>query len=256
MCNFIFQFYFQSFQTTGKISKFIFILKTLVTKLEQVRKKFREFFLFSIGCFAFFQDRNAFFRVDTAINQEIFFFFPFPGMFSGFSDDRVSPSARINFSNGESGYNFVRTKPQKPNAMKTIAKTLITAITLLFAMQVIAAPINEVPMPSKEKIQYAVKINTSQIHTGVIDLNLFVMMTDENGKLVAPVQTVRPGLSTYYFHESGSVKGTRVARMTYDPTGPSYIIFYCAPDSKTGKFVPGATYLFNLTPSINAPKPK
>jgi hypothetical protein len=42
--------------------------------------------------------------------------------------------------------------------------------------------------------------------------------------------------------------------MIYDSMGPSTIPFYCAPDSKTGKFLNGATYLFNLYPTTNPPK--
>ena len=107
--------------------------------------------------------------------------------------------------------------------MKTIAKTLIAAIALLFAMQINAAPINGGPISSTNEIQYSVKINSTQIHSGSFNLNLFVMITDEHGRLVAPVQAVRPGLSTYHFSEFGPVIGTRVARLIYDPIGPTEI---------------------------------
>jgi hypothetical protein len=138
--------------------------------------------------------------------------------------------------------------------MKTIAKTLIAAIALLFAMQINAAPINGGPISSTNEIQYSVKINSTQIHSGSFNLNLFVMITDEHGRLVAPVQAVRPGLSTYHFSEFGPVIGTRVARLIYDPIGPTDLPFYCAPDVKTGKFINGTTYLFNLYPTTNPPK--
>jgi len=137
--------------------------------------------------------------------------------------------------------------------MKTIAKTLIAAITLLFAMHVNAASINRETLSSGSQIKYEVKINSTQIRPGAVNLNLFVMMTDEHGKVVAPVQAVRPGLSTYYFYETGPLMGTRVASMIYDPMGPSSLPFYCAPDARTGKFLNGATYLFNLYPTINPP---
>ncbi|HZX62276.1 MAG TPA: hypothetical protein VFE66_03605 [Bacteroidales bacterium] len=39
--------------------------------------------------------------------------------------------------------------------------------------------------------------------------------------------------------------------MIYDPMGPSILPFYCAPDSKTGKFLNEATYLFNLYSTTN-----
>ena len=42
------------------------------------------------------------------------------------------------------------------------------------------------------------------------------MMTDEHGRLVVPVQAVRPGLSTYYFYEFGPVLGMRIASNSRD----------------------------------------
>ena len=138
--------------------------------------------------------------------------------------------------------------------MKTIAKTLIAAIALLFAMQIAAAPINGGKIVSVNEVQYAVRIHASQIHSGNISPNFFVMITDGRGKLVAPVQAVRPGLSTYYFSEIGPVSGTRTATMIYDPMGPGVLQFYCAPDSKTGLFKNGVTYSFDLYPTTNPPK--
>ncbi len=139
--------------------------------------------------------------------------------------------------------------------MKTIAKILIATAVLLFAAQINAFSANwGGPRPTVNHIQYAVVINASQLLPGAGNLNLFVMVTDEHGKQIAPVQPFRPGISTYYFNELGPVIGTRVASMVLNQIEPATVHFYCAPDSRTGKFVNGATYFFNLVPTIKPPK--
>jgi hypothetical protein len=136
--------------------------------------------------------------------------------------------------------------------MKTIAKILIAVIVLLFSFETYAS--DRSSSSTTPQINYVVTIHANQIHSGASNLALFVLLTDEKGGLVAPVQAVRPGLSTYTFNENGPVKGTRIARMIYDPISPSSLPFYCAPDSKTGSFQNGGTYLFNLYPTTNPPK--
>ncbi|MCX6245040.1 MAG: hypothetical protein NTU98_10085 [Bacteroidetes bacterium] len=137
--------------------------------------------------------------------------------------------------------------------MKTIAKTLIAVIALLFSFEISASAASN-NSSTTPQINYVVNIHANQLHSGASTLDLFVVLTDENGRLVAPVQVVRPGLSTYTFNEIGPFKGTRIARMIYDPISPSSLPFYCAPDSKTGSFQNGGTYLFNLYPTTNPPK--
>jgi len=138
--------------------------------------------------------------------------------------------------------------------MKTIAKILTATAVLLLATQVNAFSINNREKPSSwNHIQYAVNINTSQLNPGS-NLSLFVMVTDEHGKKIAPVQAFRPGVTVYYFNEYGPVLGTRVASMVLNPIEPASALFYCLPDSRTGKFVNGETYLFNLTPSTKPTK--
>jgi hypothetical protein len=168
---------------------------------------------------------------------------------TGFFQNEGCSSARINFLNGRTGYNFVHTKPQKTNAMKTIAKTLIAISILMISLQVIAAN-NQV---GTGQVHYKVQIHNPKdilFNSG----NIYVAITYERGILVAPVQAVRPGLSTYDFNESGPKTGTRTASLIYNPLGTSTLIFSCAPDSKTGIFKNGVTYLFNLYPTINPPE--
>jgi hypothetical protein len=144
-------------------------------------------------------------------------------------------------------------KTQKTNAMKTIVKILIAVIALFFISETHAADRSGYASTTPQ-ISYVVNINATQLHSGFTTLALFVLITDESGRLVAPVQVVRPGLSIYSFNEIGPVKGTRVAHMIYEPINPSSLPFYCAPDSKTGSFQNGGSYLFNLYPTTNPPQ--
>ncbi len=137
--------------------------------------------------------------------------------------------------------------------MKTMTKILTATAVLLLATQVNAFSINRENLSTGNHIRYAVNINTDQINPFAGKLSLFVMVTDEHGKQVAPVQAFRPGISVYYFNEPGPVIGTRVASMICNPIGPASLPFYCAPDSRTGKFVNGGTYIFNLTPTTKPP---
>ena len=107
------------------------------------------------------------------------------------------------------------------------------------------------------------QIGTGQVHYNVQihmpkdmpfnAMNIYVAMTDERGILVAPVQAVHPGLSTYTFNEFGPKLGTRTASLIFDPLGTSTLSLYCLPDSQTGFFKNGVTYLFNLYPTTNPP---
>jgi hypothetical protein len=132
--------------------------------------------------------------------------------------------------------------------MKTIAKTLVAVGILMLSLQMIAA--NGGNPTAQTSITYVVKINIPHPHIGGnYNLVLYVAMTDANGKPIAPAQRFIPGVFTYVFYEKGPYVGTRVAHLVNDPIVPTNIPFYCAPDSQTGKFLPGNSYLFNLTPT-------
>jgi hypothetical protein len=199
--------------------------------------------------FAFFQENLNFYKWSPQKIKTPGMVCHFLRVFSGFSAERISSSAGINFRNGRIGYNFVRTKPQKTNAMKTIAKILVAISILMISLQVIAAN-NQVGIG---QVHYKVQIHLPK-DLPLQTMNIFVAMTDERGILIAPVQAVRPGLSTYDFNEFGPKTGTRTASLIYNPLGTSTFLFYCAPDSKTGIFKNGVTYLFNLYPTINPPE--
>lgn len=105
---------------------------------------------------------------------------------------------------------------------------------------------NNVPEELKaRKVTYVVRIEnigkSVSLHT-----HYLVMMTDETGRQIAPAQPFRPGVWDYTFYEGGSVRGTRVARMIQTPRVPNSPEFI--PDSKTGIFYGGASYLFTIKP--------
>ena len=124
--------------------------------------------------------------------------------------------------------------------MKTIAKTLVAISIMMISLQVIAA--NQV---GTGQVQYKVQIHLPKDFP-VDATNIYVAMTDERGMLVAPVQALHPGLSNYTFNEFGPVRGTRTASLIINPLGMSDFTIYCAPESETGIFKNGATYLFDL----------
>ena len=125
--------------------------------------------------------------------------------------------------------------------MKTIAKTLVAISILMISLQVIAAN-NQF---STGQVHYKVQIHLPK-DIPFNSMNIYVAMTDERGILVAPVQVVRPGLSTYDFNESGPKFGTRTASLIFDPIGNPTPPYYCTPVSQTGAFKIGVTYLFDL----------
>jgi hypothetical protein len=168
------------------------------------------------------------------------FIFQFPGYCFGFSDGQVALSAKINFSGAGNGYNFARTKPKKPNVMKTIAKSLIAISILMISFQVIAGG-NQTTLA---KIHYKVQIHLPRI-SPFYTRNLFVVMTDANNKLVAPAELLRYEKLSYDFYEAPSVKGTRKAQLVYSD-GTTARLFNSAPDVQNGSFILGGNYIFNL----------
>jgi hypothetical protein len=86
-----------------------------------------------------------------------------------------------------------------------------------------------------------------------------VQVTDEKGRLVAPVQRFEPGVARYNFHEQGLMRGKlRIAnliRVTY----PNHFVcvnddLYTVPAVKEGPFLVGHTYSFDLYPVMVVPK--
>ena len=124
--------------------------------------------------------------------------------------------------------------------MKTIVKTLVAISILMISLQVIAGG-NQTSMA---KIHYKVQIHLPRV-SPFYTRNIFVVMTDENNKMVAPVELLRYGKVSYDFYESPSVKGTRKAQLVYSD-GTTSRLFNSTPDVQTGSFILGGEYMFNL----------
>jgi hypothetical protein len=137
-------------------------------------------------------------------------------------------------------------KPKSQTTMKTIAKTLIAFGILFITLQ---GSVSMGGPPGGPQVAYAVNI-VPQTRVNNFNLLLYVGVTDETGRLVAPAQRFKLGTWTYYFYENGPVTGTRVAHLVNDPVVPTNLLFNCAPATLSGKFLPGDTYFFTLYPTV------
>lgn len=84
-----------------------------------------------------------------------------------------------------------------------------------------------------------------------------VEILDGRGRLVAPPQTYRPGVSKYDFYERGPVTGVRIAVLVLAPSHSHFICdreLFTTPVILSGKFLPGQTYRYDLFPQTQAPK--
>ena len=97
-------------------------------------------------------------------------------------------------------------------------------------------------------IHYQVSVHSFRATDKICEL--FVVMSDQNGNIVAPVQNYNPSMITYHFYEMGPLKGTRIASLTDNPGFGSFCPVTPPPDSKTGAFEGGKTYFYSLNPSL------
>lgn len=125
----------------------------------------------------------------------------------------------------------------------SLALIFSAGVNNIFALQGLK---KDIPVERKAKmVAYVVRI-TQLNYIQNLGGHFLVMMTDETGRLVAPAQTFRPGVSDYTFFEGGTVRGTRVAKMVRLPiTLKSANI---PSTSKTRIFYGGACYMFIIDP--------
>ena len=80
-----------------------------------------------------------------------------------------------------------------------------------------------------------------------------VQVTDEKGRLVAPVKRYEPGVTKYNFHEQGLVRGRlRIANLVRAEYPNHFVCvndLITAPAVKEGPFLMGHTYSFDLYPA-------
>ena len=139
--------------------------------------------------------------------------------------------------------------------MKTIKYFSVLSLVLIFAgvsaVYATIKPTSNSGKLIKKTISYEVRVH---LDDGAALCNKYlVQVTDENGNLVAPAKLFIPGTSRYVFIEtvSSPVK-TRIASMVLwngDLEGCE-INLITEKDIKTGQFLPGHTYSFNLYPVV------
>jgi hypothetical protein len=123
--------------------------------------------------------------------------------------------------------------------MKTIAKTLVAISILLLSFQAYSAG----NLNTVQSVHYKVNIHLAKI-PHFDPKNVYVVMSDGKAP-IAPPQLFRANTLTYEFSEKGTVTGTRVAQLIYND-GTSIGMFGSSVDVKTGRFIAGNTYEFDI----------
>lgn len=101
-------------------------------------------------------------------------------------------------------------------------------------------------IPSAKPIIYEVQIDNSVAFMNLTG-NYVILVTDGNGRPVAPPQRFVPKTFTYYFQESaGIVTGKRIATMILEssPASPHGVVI--KPSILNGPFMQGMTYIFRI----------
>ncbi|HNY01264.1 MAG TPA: hypothetical protein PKG48_01690 [Bacteroidales bacterium] len=135
--------------------------------------------------------------------------------------------------------------------MKTTKTMFALSLALMFfagtAILNAQIPLKKVfpsePKAKPKMVCYTVRIDPANlVLTG--ENHFLIMMTDQNGRSVAPARNFVAGTLDYTFYEPGPVRGTRVARMVKLPfsAGSGAI----PPTSKSGYFYPETCYLFEI----------
>ena len=136
-------------------------------------------------------------------------------------------------------------------------KTFITKLSLLTLVIFLAStsfsyskkdPLRTSSGNNSAGITYIVDIDDSD--AGYNCYTYIVSVKDEDGNYVDGSIIYTPGISTYVFHESGPVSGTRTAYLERIESNHSCnSIYYTQPDQIKTNFRNGRSYMFVLHPS-------
>jgi hypothetical protein len=102
-------------------------------------------------------------------------------------------------------------------------------------------------------INYKVEIRTGDQEFSTCQL--IVAVADQDGHFVLPPQAYRPGITTYFFKETGPVTGTRTAVLMAAPVPDAVCPVNRPSDARTGTFQPDKTYLFIINTTNSIPSP-
>ena len=136
--------------------------------------------------------------------------------------------------------------------MKTIAKILIAISVMMISFSSFAKKGGDNNSVSALAITYKVIVHMPDATPSVLR-GVFVVITDETGRLVAPAQLLLPGKTEYQFAENGPVKGIRIAKLS-NGLRPHADAWISNEDIKAGLFRNGASYLFNIYISLPVPE--
>jgi hypothetical protein len=153
-----------------------------------------------------------------------------------------------------------KVKTLKPKAMKTTKFFSVLSLALIFAGINTSYAFRSLTDIPKEfhtaSVSYDVYVHLVA-DNGICNVYL-VQVSDEKGRLVAPVQIYEPGVTKYNFHEQGLIRGKlRIAKLVR-ATYPEHFVcvneLYTSPAVKEGPFLMGQTYSFDLYPVMTIQK--
>ena len=132
---------------------------------------------------------------------------------------------------------------------------IFSLVLILSGMVTVSASaINESSVPSFSQVPpvtYVVNIAQGNNPEG-FSCTYYVVIVDERGHRVAPAELFRYGVWSYTFKEYGKVSGSRTALMVKDPMMLCPKTYIFAPQTITGPFGIGKTFIFNLSPGQGA----
>lgn len=149
-------------------------------------------------------------------------------------------------------FSFVITSCQKDNIGPSMAGNKGTPVKAVLAKPLESSASNQ---NGYTKTRYEVVVHLS--HEVTVCNSYLVELKDETGRLIGPSQKFIPGINVYNFFEMVSATGTRIARLIPDPDIDRLVCLnelFTAPVIKTGKFIEGGSYTFDLYPQTTPRK--
>ena len=137
--------------------------------------------------------------------------------------------------------------------MKMIAAISLGLILVYGSTAALAGvkPVSRSTADKSPKVHYCVRLDKADL---MVDAgrDFVIMMTDGQGRQVAPAQLFVPYKADYNFSEGGTVRGTRMATAVQVPMSPKTVMVL--PAVQTGVFYPNASYLFviRVIPLVSA----
>ncbi|MCX6251843.1 MAG: hypothetical protein NTX61_13965 [Bacteroidetes bacterium] len=137
--------------------------------------------------------------------------------------------------------------------MKATKTFLVLSIAMiLFGLTALAGKPTIKPEVQRGTIKYLVNIHVP-VGINISDVQLYVLITDKHNRKVALPQQFSFETMTYVFFEEGPVTGTRIAWIMQSNNDGPKIQLWGNNDIKTGTFLPGHLYQFDIYPGTGKP---